>query len=92
MSIMREESFGPVVGIIPVDGDEQALSLMNDSELGLTASIWTADSQRAEALGQQLDTGTVFMIAATTSARRWYGPGSSKPVAVPACRYWVTSS
>ncbi len=61
MSVMREESFGPVVGIMPVDNDQQALELMNDSDLGLTASIWTTDSERAEQLGQQLETGTVFM-------------------------------
>jgi acyl-CoA reductase-like NAD-dependent aldehyde dehydrogenase len=58
---MREESFGPVVGIMPVDGDEQALALMNDSRYGLTASIWTRDERAALALGDRLETGTVFM-------------------------------
>lgn len=61
MTVMREESFGPVVGIMPVKDDEQALGLMNDSQYGLTASIWTADVDRAEALGAQIDTGTVFL-------------------------------
>jgi len=61
MSIMREESFGPVVGIMPVANDEQALALMNDSDLGLTASIWTGDEAIAESLGNRLQTGTVFM-------------------------------
>ena len=61
MRVMRDESFGPVVGIMPVKNDEQALALMNDSEFGLTASIWTANEQRATALGDALETGTVFM-------------------------------
>ena len=61
MSIMTEESFGPVVGIMPVSGDEEAIRLMNDSEFGLTASIWTQDEEAAKAIGGELDTGTVFM-------------------------------
>ncbi len=61
MSVMREESFGPVVGIMPVDGDAQALQLMNDSAYGLTASVWTRDLEAAERLGDDLATGTVFM-------------------------------
>ncbi|MGR3564899.1 MAG: aldehyde dehydrogenase family protein [Heliomarina sp.] len=61
MRVMREESFGPVVGIMPVKSDAEALELMNDSEFGLTASLWTQDVERAEALGAELETGTVFM-------------------------------
>ena len=61
MSVMREESFGPVVGVMKVRNDEEALALMNDSPYGLTASIWTADEQAAIALGDRLETGTVFM-------------------------------
>jgi len=61
MSVMREESFGPVVGIMKVKDDAQALELMNDSHYGLTASVWTQDTERAARLGRQLDTGTVFM-------------------------------
>jgi acyl-CoA reductase-like NAD-dependent aldehyde dehydrogenase len=61
MSVMREESFGPVVGIMPVSDDEAAIKLMNDSDLGLTASLWTQDVIRAEELGDQLQFGTVFM-------------------------------
>ena len=61
MSLMREENFGPVVGIMAVKDDAQALCLMNDSVYGLTASIWTRDLNAADELGQQIDTGTVFM-------------------------------
>ena len=61
MRVMREESFGPVVGIMPVADDEAAIALMNDSDYGLTASIWTADAAAAAAIGARLQTGTVFM-------------------------------
>ncbi len=61
MRVMRDESFGPVVGIMKVDNDEQAIGLMNDSEFGLTASLWTSDSNRAAEIGTQIETGTVFM-------------------------------
>ena len=60
MAVMREESFGPVVGIIAVDGDDEAVRLMNDSPYGLTASLWTADPERAEAIGARIEAGTVF--------------------------------
>jgi acyl-CoA reductase-like NAD-dependent aldehyde dehydrogenase len=61
MEVMREETFGPVVGIMPVSSDDEAIALMNDSRFGLTASIWTADAAAAEAIGRRLHTGTVFM-------------------------------
>ena len=61
MRVMREESFGPVVGIMPVSGDDEAVALMNDCDYGLTASIWTADADAAAELGARLETGTVFM-------------------------------
>ena len=61
MRVMREESFGPVVGIMPVSGDDQAIALMNDCDYGLTASIWTADPEAASEIGARLETGTVFM-------------------------------
>jgi acyl-CoA reductase-like NAD-dependent aldehyde dehydrogenase len=61
MAIMREETFGPAVGIMKVASDEAALRLMNDSEFGLTAAIFSADSARAEVLGDALETGTVFL-------------------------------
>lgn len=61
MAVMRDESFGPVVGVMSVANDEEAVALMNDSDYGLTASLWTQDTAVAEALGRQLETGTVFM-------------------------------
>jgi len=61
MAIMREETFGPAVGIMKVSSDEEALRLMNDSEFGLTAAIFSADAARAETLGDALETGTVFL-------------------------------
>jgi acyl-CoA reductase-like NAD-dependent aldehyde dehydrogenase len=61
MRVMRDESFGPVVGIMPVKDDAEAIALMNDSPFGLTASLWTADIDRAAAIGDQIETGTVFM-------------------------------
>jgi len=61
MRVMRDESFGPVVGIMKVDNDEQAIDLMNDSDFGLTASLWTADAGRAAQIGRRIETGTVFM-------------------------------
>lgn len=61
MEVMREESFGPVVGIMSVRDDEEALALMNDCKYGLTASLWTQDSARAARIGREIETGTVFM-------------------------------
>lgn len=61
MDIMTEETFAPVVGIMPVSGDEEAIRLMNDSQYGLTASIWTSDVDAALQIGEQVETGTWFM-------------------------------
>jgi acyl-CoA reductase-like NAD-dependent aldehyde dehydrogenase len=61
MRVMMEESFGPVVGIMKVKDDEEAIALMNDSPYGLTASIWTQDYDTAAAIGAQIETGTIFM-------------------------------
>ena len=61
MRVMREENFGPIVGIMPVKDDATAITLMNDSNFGLTASLWTKDHERAEAIADQISTGTVFM-------------------------------
>ena len=61
MRVMSEESFGPVVGIQKVDSDDEAIRLMNDSEYGLTAAIFTTDIDRGVELGQQLEAGTFFI-------------------------------
>ncbi|MFN7224546.1 MAG: aldehyde dehydrogenase family protein [Paracoccaceae bacterium] len=61
MRVMTEESFGPVVGIMKVRDDAEAIALMNDSQYGLTASIWTQDYDTAAEIGAQIQTGTVFM-------------------------------
>jgi acyl-CoA reductase-like NAD-dependent aldehyde dehydrogenase len=60
MAVMREETFGPVVGIMPVRDDEEAVRLMNDSQYGLTASIWTRDLEAARVLAPRVEAGTVF--------------------------------
>ena len=61
MSVMREETFGPVVGIMSVTSDEEGIALMNDSQFGLTASLWTTNHEQAMLLAQKIETGTVFM-------------------------------
>jgi acyl-CoA reductase-like NAD-dependent aldehyde dehydrogenase len=61
MALMTEETFGPCVGIMAVRSDEEAIQLMNDSPFGLTASIWTQDISQALHLGDQIESGTVFM-------------------------------
>jgi len=61
MRVMTEESFGPVIGVMSVSSDDDAIRLMNASDYGLTASLWTRDLGRAEKVGSRLETGTVFM-------------------------------
>ena len=61
MNFMMEETFGPTVGIMKVDNEDQAAKYMNDSPYGLTASIWTSDKEFAEKFGQRINTGTFFM-------------------------------
>ena len=61
MAVMTEETFGPVVGIMSVSGDSEAIKLINDSRFGLTASLWTEDEDAATRLSQEIDTGTVYM-------------------------------
>ena len=61
MRIMTEETFGPTVGIMSVRNDAEAISLMNDSAYGLTASVWTGDLERAQQIGERVETGTWFM-------------------------------
>ena len=61
MRVMTEESFGPVVGIAPVGSDDEAVARMNDSDFGLTASVWTPDVEAAVAIGRRVETGTFFL-------------------------------
>jgi acyl-CoA reductase-like NAD-dependent aldehyde dehydrogenase len=75
MGLMREESFGPIVAVMAVDDDEQALALINDSDLGLTASLWTSDRERAARMARRLEVGTVYMNQCDTldPALPWTG-------------------
>lgn len=61
MTIMTEETFGPVIPVMKVKSDEEAVKLMNDSEFGLTASIWTKDNDRGYELAEHVEAGTVFV-------------------------------
>jgi acyl-CoA reductase-like NAD-dependent aldehyde dehydrogenase len=61
MKLFRQESFGPILPVMPVDSDDEALAKMNDSRLGLTASVWTSDRDRAARFAGSLEAGTVFM-------------------------------
>jgi len=60
MSVMRDESFGPVIGVQAVAGDEAAVGLMNDTEYGLTAGVYTTDAQRARRILSRVDAGSVY--------------------------------
>src|SRR5688572_14680332 len=61
MPVMREEIFGPVAGIMKVRNDDEAVSLMNDSEFGLTAALWSEDLDAAKSIGARVETGTFFL-------------------------------
>lgn len=61
MTVMTEETFGPVIPVMKVKSDEEAIKLMNDSEFGLTASIWTKDTKKGEELAENVEAGTVFV-------------------------------
>lgn len=61
MAVMTEETFGPVISIQKVKTDSEAITLMNSSEFGLTASIWTKDTDKGYELAQEVEAGTVFV-------------------------------
>ncbi|KAH0566328.1 hypothetical protein GP486_000264 [Trichoglossum hirsutum] len=61
MLVMKEETFGPVIPVMKVKNDEEAVRLMNDSEFGLTASIWTKDVAKGTELAERVEAGTVFI-------------------------------
>jgi acyl-CoA reductase-like NAD-dependent aldehyde dehydrogenase len=84
MNIMREESFGPVIGIMKVRNDDEAIRLMSDSEYGLTASVYSADKGRAERILARVDAGTGYWnccdrvsAAVPWSGRKHSGFGST---------------
>ena len=79
MTLMREESFGPVIGIQKVTGDAQAVALMNDTRYGLTAGIFTRDEARAKAVLAQVNAGTVYWNCCDRVSPRlpWSGHGDS---------------
>ncbi|HEX3865962.1 MAG TPA: aldehyde dehydrogenase family protein [Gemmatimonadaceae bacterium] len=61
MRVMREETFGPVMAVMPVDGDDDAIRRINDSRYGLTSSVWTRDADAALRIGDRVETGTWYM-------------------------------
>lgn len=61
MDVMNEETFGPIIPVMKIGDDDEAVRLMNDSEFGLTASIWTSDVSAGERLAQEVEAGTVFV-------------------------------
>jgi acyl-CoA reductase-like NAD-dependent aldehyde dehydrogenase len=84
MRVMRDESFGPVIGIMKVKNDEEAITLMKDTEYGLTASVYSSNQQHAERILQQIDTGTGYWnccdrvsAAVPWSGRRHSGFGAT---------------
>jgi acyl-CoA reductase-like NAD-dependent aldehyde dehydrogenase len=79
MDVMREESFGPVIGIMAVRGDTEAIRLMNDTEYGLTAGVYTPDRKRAERILSQLSSGSVYWNCCDRVSPRlpWSGVGNS---------------
>ncbi|MBS1951844.1 MAG: Aldehyde dehydrogenase [Cytophagales bacterium] len=84
MAIMRDESFGPVIGIMKVKDDDEAIRLMQDTEYGLTASVYSSDQQRAENILQQINSGTGYWnccdrvsAAVPWSGRKHSGFGST---------------
>jgi acyl-CoA reductase-like NAD-dependent aldehyde dehydrogenase len=79
MDLMKEESFGPLIGIMSVEGDEQAVALMNDTAYGLTSSVYTRDRSRAEAMLARLDSGSAYWNCCDRVSPRlpWSGRGHS---------------
>jgi acyl-CoA reductase-like NAD-dependent aldehyde dehydrogenase len=79
MAVMREESFGPVIGIMPVKDDAEAVRLMNDTDYGLTAGVYTKDRKRAQKLLAQVRAGSAYWNCCDRVSPRlpWSGVGHS---------------
>jgi acyl-CoA reductase-like NAD-dependent aldehyde dehydrogenase len=79
MAVMREESFGPIIGIMPAADDADAVKLMNDTSYGLTAGVYTADRGRAEKILSQVDAGSVYWNCCDRVSPQlpWSGVGDS---------------
>mgnify|MGYP000096904789 FL=1 len=79
MAVMREESFGPIIGIMRVENDAEAVALMNDTAYGLTAGVYSAGQQRAEAILAQIDAGSGYWNCCdrVSAALPWSGRGHS---------------
>ncbi|MES2881593.1 MAG: aldehyde dehydrogenase family protein, partial [Bacteroidota bacterium] len=79
MSVMRDETFGPLIGIMQVASDEEAVRLMQDTEYGLTASVYSSNQMRAEKILQQLNTGTGYWNCCdrVSAALPWSGRKNS---------------
>ena len=79
MQVMRDESFGPIIGIMAVAGDDEAVALMNDTEYGLTAGVYTGDEKRAKRILRQVAAGTVYWNCCDRVSPRlpWSGVGHS---------------
>jgi acyl-CoA reductase-like NAD-dependent aldehyde dehydrogenase len=79
MSLMRDESFGPVIGIQKVGSDDEAVALMNDTRYGLTAGVYTPDRARAQRLLSRIDAGSVYWNCCDRVSPRlpWSGMGDS---------------
>ncbi len=79
MAVMREESFGPIIGLMPAKDDAEAVRLMNDTDYGLTAGVYTPDKARAEKILSQVDAGSVYWNCCDRVSPRlpWSGVGDS---------------
>jgi acyl-CoA reductase-like NAD-dependent aldehyde dehydrogenase len=79
MSVMKDESFGPIIGIMKVSDDEQAISYMKDTAYGLTAAVYSADKERAETILHRIDAGTGYWNCCdrVSAALPWSGRGHS---------------
>ncbi len=77
--VMREENFGPLVPVMVVSDDQEAMAQMSDTQYGLTSSVWTADRERAERFARDLDVGTIYQNRCDylEPSLPWSGTGQS---------------